>query len=81
MRSRSVLGASLFAALVTVLVSAAAVGPAGARPVLGEEITIRQPDGTRVTLRVWGDEFYAVGETADGYTVARDSETGTFSTR
>jgi len=79
MRSRSVLGASLLAALTTVLVSAAAVGPAGARPVLGEEITIRQPDGTRVTLRVWGDEFYAVGETADGYTVARDSETGTFS--
>lgn len=31
-----------------------------------------QPDGTRIELRGWGDEFYAVFETTDGYTVVFD---------
>jgi len=44
----------------------------------GETVSIRQADGTYADLRVWGDEFYAVAETADGYTVTRDPATGLY---
>jgi M6 family metalloprotease-like protein len=50
--------------------------PASGRPYNGEVVSIRQPDGSFVDVRVWGDEFYAVGETLDGYTVTRDPESG-----
>ena len=40
-----------------------------ADPVAGEILTLRQPDGTTLQVRVWGDEFYHVAETLDGYTV------------
>ena len=52
---------------------------AAAAPLMGDVVTIREPDGSRVELRVWGDEFYAVGETIDGYTVVRDGATGLLS--
>ncbi|MFH1501979.1 MAG: M6 family metalloprotease domain-containing protein [Candidatus Eisenbacteria bacterium] len=64
----------LAVAAVALLVAA----PAGAAPLTGDSVTIRQTDGTNVELRVWGDEFYAVGETPDGYTVVRDPETGLY---
>lgn len=35
----------------------------------------RQPDGTVIEVRVWGDEFYAVAETLDGYTLVQDPTT------
>jgi len=57
-------------------VCCAAVVPAGAAPIWGEVVSIRQPDGTFIEVRVWGDEFYAVGETVDGFTVMRDTRTG-----
>ena len=50
--------------------------PATGAPMRGDVVTIRQPDGSPVALQVWGDEFYAVGETLDGYTVVRDESTG-----
>ncbi|MBD3347668.1 MAG: M6 family metalloprotease domain-containing protein [Candidatus Eisenbacteria bacterium] len=59
------------------LVMVAAVHVAAA-PMNGEVATIRQADGTFIELRVWGDEFYAVGETQDGYTVVRDPDTGVY---
>jgi M6 family metalloprotease-like protein len=49
-----------------------------AAPYRGDEVTIGQPDGSLIVLRVWGDEYYAVGETRDGYTVTRDPESGMF---
>lgn len=58
---------------------AAAALPAGGAPRWGEVVEIREPDGTIVEVRVWGDEFYSVGETLDGYTVVRDPETGILS--
>ncbi len=63
---------------VAALVVLAATAASGA-PLRGEVVTFRQPDGTTVDLRVWGDEFYAVGETMDGYTVVRDENTGLMS--
>jgi len=38
----------------------------------GKSVSYRQPDGTTVKVRVFGDEFYAVAETEEGYTVVYD---------
>lgn len=35
-----------------------------------------QPDGTTFPVRVLGDEFYAVEQTLDGYTVIKDPQSG-----
>ena len=43
-----------------------------AAPVDGEIFTLPQPDGSRVNVRIWGDEFYQVVESLDGYTLIRD---------
>jgi len=43
---------------------------------MGEVVPIRQPDGTLVEVVVWGDEFYAVGETPDGFTLTPDPDSG-----
>ena len=52
---------------------------ASAAPLWAEVVTIREPDGSSVEIRVWGDEFYSVGETLDGFTVVRDGATGILS--
>ncbi len=52
---------------------------ASAAPLWAEVVTIREPDGSSVEIRVWGDEFYSVGETLDGYTIVRDRATGLLS--
>jgi len=51
-------------------------GAAMADAVFGAEFPVTQPDGTVVTVRVWGDEFYRVVETLDGYTAVKDPATG-----
>ncbi len=71
------LPAPAFAVLVAGLMSLAAVS-ALAAPMNGDIVTIRQADGSFIDLAVWGDEFYAVGETPDGYTVVRDDVTGVY---
>jgi M6 family metalloprotease-like protein len=63
-------------ALLTLLAISA---QSGAAPLTGELVTIREPNGHRVDIKVWGDEFYSVGETVDGYTVVRDGTTGLLS--
>lgn len=40
-------------------------------PFLGEIFTFQNPDGSKVTLRGWGNQFQAVFETLDGYTVVQ----------
>ncbi len=49
--------------------------PALADAVWGEIRPLRQPDGTRVHVRIWGDEYYQVVESLDGYTLVRDPQT------
>jgi M6 family metalloprotease-like protein len=44
----------------------------------GYESTFKQPDGTEITLRFYGDEFYARTETVDGYTVVFDPATQSY---
>jgi M6 family metalloprotease-like protein len=46
-----------------------------AAPIRGEVRSIKQPDGTRVSVRIWGDEFYQVVESLDGYTLTYDWDT------
>lgn len=51
------------------------IAPLWAAPMEGMESTYGQPDGTVITLRFYGDEFYAWAETLDGYTVIFDTAT------
>ena len=45
-----------------------------AAPHRGKICKLRQPDGAKVTVRVWGDEYYQRVESLDGYTLIRDAE-------
>lgn len=45
-----------------------------AAPHWGEVNDLKQPDGTYVTVRVWGDEYYQRVESVDGYTLIRNTE-------
>ena len=47
-------------------------------PYTGEEFTLFNPDGSEIRVRGWGDQFFAVFETLDGYTVVKDPESGFF---
>lgn len=47
-------------------------------PYAGELFTIADPDGSEIQLRGWGNQFAAVFETLDGYTVVKDPATGRF---
>ncbi|HVQ13994.1 MAG TPA: M6 family metalloprotease domain-containing protein, partial [Vicinamibacterales bacterium] len=42
----------------------------------GQIFTFTQPDGSPIQLRGWGDQYYAVFETLDGYTVTKNPATG-----
>lgn len=64
---------------LAIIVSVCALGAtvvAEAAPMNGESVVIGQPDGSSLEVRVWGDEYFAHGETLDGYTVTRDAESG-----
>jgi M6 family metalloprotease-like protein len=42
----------------------------------GRTFTFTQPDGSKIQLRGWGDQYYAVFETLDGFTVTKNPATG-----
>jgi M6 family metalloprotease-like protein len=50
----------------------------GAAPVSGGTCHVRQPDGTLLEVRVWGDEFHRTFESLDGYTLVRDADSGLY---
>lgn len=45
-------------------------------PHSGEIYKLKQPDGTVVAVRVYGDEYYQDVESLEGYTLVRDEVTG-----
>jgi M6 family metalloprotease-like protein len=45
-------------------------------PFDGQEFRFTNPDGTEFTVRGWGNQFQAVFETLDGYTVVEDPQSG-----
>ncbi|MBK9126314.1 MAG: M6 family metalloprotease domain-containing protein [Phycisphaerales bacterium] len=63
------------AAFSAILVQLVSFHGSWAAPVAGERFRLPQPDGTWVDVRIWGDEFYGVTESLDGYTVVRDPDT------
>jgi len=46
-----------------------------AAPYYGDIFKLKQPDGSYVKVKVWGDEFYQRVESLDGYTLIRNPET------
>ena len=48
------------------------------KPFNGQLFDFTQPDGTLIRLRGWGNQYHAVFETPDGYTVTRDPVTGAY---
>ena len=62
--------ASILTALFALL-----VGSVTAAPHNGDLFKLKQPDGTFVEVKVWGDEFYQRVESLDGYTLIRDPKT------
>ena len=42
-------------------------------PVQGKIFHLRQPDGSKVPVKIWGDENYQHIESLDGYTLVRDA--------
>ncbi len=47
-----------------------------AAPINGDLDTLQQPDGTLVSVRIWGDEYFQHVESLDGQTLVRDAVTG-----
>jgi M6 family metalloprotease-like protein len=45
-------------------------------PFIDEEFTFTNPDGSTIRVQGSGNQYYAVFETLDGYTVVRDPDTG-----
>lgn len=45
-----------------------------AAPHHGDAFDLKQPDGTFIPVKVWGDEYYQRVESLDGYTLIRNSE-------
>ncbi len=42
-------------------------------------IKLKQPDGTEINIKLYGDEFYSWFEDTDGYTVVQDAQTKAWS--
>lgn len=61
-------------ALCAALLSAAACTTALAVPALPKPITVTQPDGTRITIQLRGDEHLNWAETTDGFTLLRNAD-------
>ncbi len=60
--------------LATIVMVWLAVLSASAIPANPAPFVVQQPDGTSLTLRLVGDEFYHFTTTADGYTVVQDAD-------
>jgi M6 family metalloprotease-like protein len=61
--------------VLAVMLLLAGRGAEGA-PVFGETVLLTQPDGARVTVRAWGDEYHQRLEDLAGYTLVRDPDDG-----
>jgi hypothetical protein len=45
-------------------------------PFSGQEFTFTQPDNTKIKVKGWGNQYYAVFETLDGFTIIENPDTG-----
>ncbi len=67
--------ATLFAFAAVMVVLGTLLPAAYGNPVAGEVFDFTQPTGETVKVKIWGDEFYRVLESLDGYTLVRDPVT------
>jgi hypothetical protein len=58
-----------------ILISLCIASIAFAAPYSGMQMSLKQPDGTSVSVKMYGDEFYARMESLDGYSLIRDDKT------
>jgi hypothetical protein len=49
------------------------VSPATAAPASPDPVEVVQPDGTRIQIRLRGDEYFSWQETEEGYAVVKDT--------
>jgi len=70
-------GKSVFVAFFLVVGWLGCMYPSNAlsAPVWGKIFELKQPDGTTARVKIWGDEYYQVVESLDGYTLVRDPKT------
>ena len=59
--------------IFTVIASALVTLAALAVPAVPTPIQVTQPDGTQLTIKIVGDEFFNYHTTVDGYTIVRDA--------
>lgn len=71
---RIISGGWLLSACAAVGLLATAVSPVWAVQANPAPFTVQQPDGTTITLKVRGDEYYSWLQDPNGYTVVRDGE-------
>ena len=65
--------------LAVLLATAYFTGAAQAAPADPNVVVqVKQPDGTVLSLKLWGDEYYHGHETLDGYTVVKDKNDKTY---
>jgi M6 family metalloprotease-like protein len=76
MRSRWWFQALIAAFFLALALLAARTVPVQAGPPAPFDFPVPQPDGTEVTVRLWGDEWQFGYETPDGYTLVEDPSTG-----
>ena len=67
---------SFFSSIAAAMFFAAvfAVSSVKAAPHDGDEFELEQPDGSTVSVIVWGDEFYQTVQSPDGFTLIRDAD-------
>jgi len=65
----------LFALLCLALATVCIADRLVAAPMYGTPWTLKQPGGGTVDVRIWGDEYYQVVESLDGFTLMRDPVT------
>ena len=59
--------------IFTLVASSLVVLAALAVPAVTTPIQVTQPDGTQLTIKIVGDEFFNYHTTVDGYTIVRDA--------
>jgi M6 family metalloprotease-like protein len=62
--------------ILAVLLTLTAATTALSYPMYGEVREVKQPDGTVLSVKIFGDEYYRVVESMDGYVIVPDEHTG-----
>ncbi len=67
---------TFFTSAILLLLFAVSAADAVAAPFFGKKCELRQPDGSFVSAKAWGDEYHQTFEDLDGHTLTRDPVSG-----